>query len=867
MFKTKLSIVLLSVVLCASLLGAFGVQAECSTGCSSECPTGCPQFNNCSGDLELLTLKNRTQNTPTWQSSISANSGDTVAFNVYYHNCVTESTANNTKIRIDFTNVESAPIVTTAYLWADNASYVTDSGNINLTTPQKLNFASTAKWYPNQTNSNPTIVSVTVNVTSAEVTIGNIQGGWPTQGWVVFEATLSGTPTNHPPTANAGSDKDVQEENSTTLNGSGSDPDGDPLTYSWSCTGGSLSSYSIAQPTYTAPQVSNDTNYTCTLTVNDGRGGSNSDSMTVMVRNNTPSNHAPTANAGSDKDNEEGETTTLNGSGSDPDGDPLTYSWSCTGGSLSSYSIAQPTYNAPTVSYNNYYTCVLTVRDDEGLTDSDSMVVYVRDQADRNLYVSLTANPSSGDEPLSNVSLTANLSGTAVGEATYKFDCTNDGSWERITSVNSNSNTAYSLCNYYSSGNYTARVEVNRDGTTNSATTMVYVHDNDQDNHAPTANAGPDKDIYENQYVTLEGSGYDQDGQSLYYSWSCTGGSLSSYNTARPTYTAPSVSYNNYYTCVLTVRDNEGLTDSDSMVVYVRDQVSSNLYVSLTPNPASGNSPLNNVSLTANLSGTASGDITYKFDCTNDGSWEKITSANSNTYTAYNLCSYYTNGNYTAKVEATRGGMTNSATTVIYVSGSSQSGTLAVTKLVKNMSDGTGWLTVVSADPGEVLYFSIQVTAGNNIQNVSVRDILPVKINYEGELKLDDVLTSGDILNGLNIGDLSAGQTRTISFKAIVAGNGQFSYGTTELTNTATVTGSNSSSVSGTAKVNVTRGAVAGAITEVVTGINPLYISFFIAFLLALAFYFFWTNLEKSQNPSARKFLSWYYRTRSLLFK
>jgi len=570
MFKSKLNVILFPIVLCAFLFGiAYSTNADCPA---------CPAFNNCAGDLELLTLKNRTQNTPSWQSSISANAGDTVAFNVYYHNCVSDTTANNTKVRLDFSNIETSPILATAYLWADNASYVTDSGTITVNTPQKLNFASTAKWYPDQSSSNPTIVPVTVNITSAQVTIGNIQGNWTHQGYVVFEATLSGSSVNHPPTANAGSDKDIQE----------------------------------------------------------------------------------------------GEITTLNGSGSDPDSDPITYSWSCTGGSLSSYSTAQPTYTAPSVSYNTYYTCTLTVRDDKGLTSSDSMTVYVRNQDSGNLYVSLTPSPSSGYAPLNNVSLTAYLSGSATGDATFKFDCTNDGSWERITTANSNSNTAYSLCNYYSNGNYTARTEV------------------------------------------------------------------------------------------------------------------------------------------------------------------------------------------------TRGGMTNSATAPVYVGGSYQTGSFVVTKLVKNLSDGTGWQTTVAADPGEVLYFSIQVTAVNNSNDVVIKDVLPAKLTYGGDLRLDNVPTAGDIINGLNIGYMSANQTRTITFRAVVANADQFVFGTTELTNTAQV--NNSTLTGGTAKISVTRGAVAG-ITTVVTGINPLFISLIVALSIALVFYFFWTNLEKSQNASARKFLSWFYRMRSLIFK
>lgn len=63
------------------------------------------------------------------------------------------------------------------------------------------------------------------------------------------------------------------------------DPD---LTYSWSCTGGTLSNPNIAQPTYTAPLVNSDTTYTCTLTVTDSKGLSGSDSANILVKNNRP---------------------------------------------------------------------------------------------------------------------------------------------------------------------------------------------------------------------------------------------------------------------------------------------------------------------------------------------------------------------------------------------------------------------------------------------------------------------------------------------------------------------------------------------------------------------------------------------------
>ena len=70
------------------------------------------------------------------------------------------------------------------------------------------------------------------------------------------------------------------------------DPDGD-LTFSWSCTGGTLSDPNIAQPTFTAPMVDADTTYTCTLTVTDSYGFNATDSMDVLVKNLTPT--LPTA--------------------------------------------------------------------------------------------------------------------------------------------------------------------------------------------------------------------------------------------------------------------------------------------------------------------------------------------------------------------------------------------------------------------------------------------------------------------------------------------------------------------------------------------------------------------------------------------
>ncbi len=86
------------------------------------------------------------------------------------------------------------------------------------------------------------------------------------------------------PIANAGPDQTDSINNLVTLDGSGStDPDGDPITFSWIQTGGTsvtLFDSTTEKPTFT-PTITDV--YVFQLTVSDNRGKSSSDTVTITI--------------------------------------------------------------------------------------------------------------------------------------------------------------------------------------------------------------------------------------------------------------------------------------------------------------------------------------------------------------------------------------------------------------------------------------------------------------------------------------------------------------------------------------------------------------------------------------------------------
>ena len=94
-------------------------------------------------------------------------------------------------------------------------------------------------------------------------------------------------PQNRPPTVRAQCDPcTVEIGKSSTVTATAQDPDGDPLTYRWTAPTGTLANPAERQTLWTAAQQ--DGSVPVTVTVNDGKGGTASDTVNIQVVRPTP---------------------------------------------------------------------------------------------------------------------------------------------------------------------------------------------------------------------------------------------------------------------------------------------------------------------------------------------------------------------------------------------------------------------------------------------------------------------------------------------------------------------------------------------------------------------------------------------------
>jgi PKD repeat protein len=172
----------------------------------------------------------------------------------------------------------------------------------------------------------------------------------------------------------------------------------------------------------------------------------------------------------------------------DPDGDPLTYSWNF-GDGIGSSNEQNPVYHYPNPS-SPTYTVSVTVSDGKGGIASENLDITVSNPT---LSVDLCAGLDASvacyygsvtfSSPANDVDLKADVSGTMYGTINYKFDCTSTDPWElEVSDQRTETYIAVDLCDY--TAGYTAKVFIERGGGSDEDKVAISLIEN----NAPSLN-------------------------------------------------------------------------------------------------------------------------------------------------------------------------------------------------------------------------------------------------------------------------------------------------------------------------------------------------------------------------------------------
>src|SRR5580704_10377333 len=184
-------------------------------------------------------------------------------------------------------------------------------------------------------------------------------------------------PVNHPPVAACSASPTsvfAGSGDTVAVHVNASDPDNDPLTYSYTATGGTVDG-SGPDARWSVGDAAAGT-YTVTAAVNDGKGGTASCATDIKV--DPRPNRPPTASLSVERSPIlPGEHTGITCTGADPDGDPLTYSYSASGGQVTGTG-ANASFDATGLQPGTY-TVKCTVNDGRGGTADASGTVEVKE--------------------------------------------------------------------------------------------------------------------------------------------------------------------------------------------------------------------------------------------------------------------------------------------------------------------------------------------------------------------------------------------------------------------------------------------------------------------------------------------------------
>lgn len=372
---------------------------------------------------------------------------------------------------------------------------------------------------------------------------------------------------NRSPKANAGTDQTVRLPDILQLQGTGTDPDNDTLTFNWTKLS-SVDNSVIVSPRTASTPVRNlaPGRYQYRLTVADNHGASDTSEVTVTVVA-TQQPRPPVANAGPDAtiylpQNK----TSLTGSVTDAEGAPFTYNWIKSSGKAAQIVSRSEAVTEVEGLTEGTYIFLLTVTNRYRLSDTDQVKITVAPAV--NHLPTVNAGPDKQITlPQNSVEVSGSASDADNDRIAFKWRYKSDPSNFQIRSIDSPTTIIDNL----TEGSYIFILEAT-DGRSHPVADSVMVTVNPPNiasNSLPVAFAGPDTtlDLSKNSSIILQGSGVDSDGSIVSYQWS--GPESFRFEVDNEAFGRIANPPQGIHELQLTVTDNRGGTATDTVLLQV----------------------------------------------------------------------------------------------------------------------------------------------------------------------------------------------------------------------------------------------------------------------------------------------------------